>query len=224
MTPPPFTADDAERAHAVWGANCGPGSLAAIMGMTLDDVRPHLLGFDAKRYTTPSMMNDALRSIGRPWKKIGAAWPGYGLVRVQWEGPWTDPGVPMVARYRYTHWIGAEPSAFSISTVLPMVPAGAPSRIGLRRLFLGFLRVIRAQPANGTLPTLSKSERGNEVYNSLQFLGWSNLDVVCWTIYCFSLHATFVLRKRCPPLQSPFTLPFAYGLPNIQRKSVMKLR
>ena len=108
MTPPPFTADDAERAHAVWGANCGPGSLAAIMGMTLDDVRPHLLGFDAKRYTNPSMMNDALRSIGRPWKKIGAAWPGYGLVRVQWEGPWTDPGVPMVARYRYTHWIGAE--------------------------------------------------------------------------------------------------------------------
>ena len=114
MTPPPFTADDAERAHAVWGANCGPGALAAIMGMTLDDVRPHLLGFDAKRYTNPSMMNDALRSIGRPWKKIGAAWPGYGLVRVQWEGPWTDPGVPMVARYRYTHWIGAETGRNSI--------------------------------------------------------------------------------------------------------------
>ena len=64
-------------------------------------------GFDAKRYTNPTMMNDVLRAIGVPWRKIGAAWPQYGLVRVQWEGPWTEPGVPMPARYRYTHWIGA---------------------------------------------------------------------------------------------------------------------
>jgi hypothetical protein len=55
----------------------------------------------------PSMMNAVLRRIGRPWRKIGATWPDYGLVRVQWEGPWTKPGVPKRARYRYTHWIGA---------------------------------------------------------------------------------------------------------------------
>lgn len=109
MTPETrFTAADADRAHAEWGANCGPGALAAIMGMTLDEVRPHMIGFEAKRYTNPSMMNEALRSIGRPWRKIGANWPAYGLVRVQWEGPWTKPGVPMVARYRWTHWIGAD--------------------------------------------------------------------------------------------------------------------
>ena len=108
MTPETkFSRDDADRAHAEWGANCGPGALAAIMGMTLDEVRAHLIGFDAKRYTNPSMMNAALRSIGRPWRKIGADWPSYGLVRVQWEGPWTNPGVPHRARYRFTHWIGA---------------------------------------------------------------------------------------------------------------------
>ena len=108
MLPTRFTADDADRAHADWGANCGPGALAAIMGMTLDEVRPHLIGFDQKHYTNPTMMNDALRRIGKPWQKIGANWPQYGLVRVQWEGPWTQPGVPMRVRYRYTHWIGAE--------------------------------------------------------------------------------------------------------------------
>lgn len=111
MIPTRFTAEDAARAYDEWGANCGPGALAAIMGMTLDEVRPHIPGFDEKHYTNPTMMNAALRSIGKRWAKIGVAWPRYGLVRVQWEGPWTGPDVPMRARYRYTHWIGAEIAA-----------------------------------------------------------------------------------------------------------------
>lgn len=103
---PRFTPDDADRAYEEWGCNCGPGALAAIMGMTLDDVRPHLIGFDAKHYTNPTMMFDALKSIGRRWWKVGTEWPAYGLARLQWEGPWTEPGVPMRVRYRYTHWVG----------------------------------------------------------------------------------------------------------------------
>lgn len=105
-----FTFEDANRAYEDWGANCGPGALAAIMDMTLDEVRPHMGDFEDKHYTNPMLMNAALRSIGRQWKKICAIWPNYGLVRVQWEGPWTSPGVPMRARYRYTHWIGAHTS------------------------------------------------------------------------------------------------------------------
>ena len=36
----PFTEEDAYRAYNEWGANCGPGAVAAIMGMSLDEVRP----------------------------------------------------------------------------------------------------------------------------------------------------------------------------------------
>jgi len=115
---PRFTQKDAERAFDEWGANCGPGALAAIMEMNLDEVRMHMGNFEAKHYTNPSLMIAALRSVGAVFKvlKLGdktagalctfVGLPNYGLARIQWEGPWTKPGVPIRARYRYTHWIG----------------------------------------------------------------------------------------------------------------------
>jgi hypothetical protein len=107
MMLPRFTAEDAHRAWEAWGCNCGPTALAVVTGMTLDEVRPHLDGFDARRYTNPTMMFGALKSIGVQHWRIGAQWPAFGLARIQWEGPWTRPGVPMRARYRYTHWVGS---------------------------------------------------------------------------------------------------------------------
>lgn len=112
VKPPRFTQDDAARAHAEWGANCGPGALAAIMGMTLNDVRPHMGDFEAKGYTNPTLMIESLRRLGARFSVRGgdlgrSNWPRFGLARIQWEGPWTRPGVPMRARYRYTHWVGA---------------------------------------------------------------------------------------------------------------------
>jgi len=117
MIPVRFTQDDANRAHDEWGANCGPGALAAIMGMTLDEARPRLIGFDAKGYTNPTMMFDALKSVSADFavrrfpdgRYCDLDWPLFGLARIQWEGPWTNPGVPMRARYRYTHWVVIAP-------------------------------------------------------------------------------------------------------------------
>jgi hypothetical protein len=106
---PPFTHADADRAYDEWGANCGPGAIAAICGLTLDELRPFMegVGFAGKRYTNPSMMFEVLRRLRVVWRKAELKWPNYGLVRVQWEGRWTNPGVPARARYRYTHWVGA---------------------------------------------------------------------------------------------------------------------
>lgn len=109
---PRFTPDEAQHAHDTWGMNCGPAAVAAICNLALDDLRPHLGDFEAKRYTNPTLMWSILRSVGARWAltKPARQWPRYGLARIQWEGPWTKPGVPARAAYRYTHWVGADAS------------------------------------------------------------------------------------------------------------------
>jgi hypothetical protein len=107
-----FTLADAERANDEWGANCGPGALAAILDITLDEVRPLMGDFEKKHYTNPTLMFDSLLRAGRRFSYRGGdlgteGWPIYGLARIQWEGPWTKPGVPPRAAYRHTHWVGA---------------------------------------------------------------------------------------------------------------------
>lgn len=100
-----FSLADAERAHDIWGCNCGPAALAAVAGRTLDDIRPIMGDFERKRYTNPTLMFESLTRAGLTWRKVSDR-PAYGLCRVQWEGPWTRPNVPLRARYRHTHWIG----------------------------------------------------------------------------------------------------------------------
>lgn len=109
MIRPRFTQEDAARAHEEWGANCGPGALAAICGLTLDELRPHMGEFERKRYTNPSLMWQILNRLGYRWHKLKRplTWPQWGLVRIQWHGPWLEPGVPVAAAYRHTHWVGA---------------------------------------------------------------------------------------------------------------------
>lgn len=102
-----FTLADAEAANDAWGCNCGPAALAAVTGMTLDQIRPLMGDFERKRYTNPTLMRDCLNRTGRQWWKLEGM-PTYGLLRIQWEGPWTEPGVPPRVAYRHTHWIGID--------------------------------------------------------------------------------------------------------------------
>lgn len=102
-----FTLADAERASDEWGANCGPGALAAVTGRTLDEIRPLMGDFERKHYTNPTLMFECLDRAGVRWRRSKDPMNfRYGLCRVQWEGPWTKPGVPPRVAYRHTHWVG----------------------------------------------------------------------------------------------------------------------
>lgn len=100
-------AKEADAAHDAWGCNCGPGAIAAILNMRLDEVRPLLGDFERKRYTNPTLMWEILNRTGRPWRRCGKDWPVFGLARIQFEGPWTAPGVNPKAAYRMTHWVAS---------------------------------------------------------------------------------------------------------------------
>lgn len=132
-----FTLGDAEVASAVWRFNCGPAALCAILGMAPDELRPHLLDFESKGYTNPTLMANILRGLGVKFRRkyecavgpvdgrpLPTDWPSFGLVRIQWGGPWTAPGVPMRARYRHTHWIGARTHGWPVFDVNALCVGG----------------------------------------------------------------------------------------------------
>src|SRR5713226_7697451 len=91
-----FSRDNAKRANEEWGLNCGPAAIAAILGLSLEALRPHLGDFEKKHYTNPTLMYAILRELGvgftvhnmhrREGFEESPPWPRYGLARVQWEG------------------------------------------------------------------------------------------------------------------------------------------
>ncbi len=102
----PFTEQEANAAYHAWGANCGPNALAVCLNMTLDQIRPHLGDFEVKRYMSPTMMKFAIASVGAVFKNLySTSWPQHGVARIQWCGPWTEPGVNPKWAYRQTHWV-----------------------------------------------------------------------------------------------------------------------
>lgn len=107
-----FTSTDMNRANADWFCTCGPAALAAICGLTLDEVRPFFQpAFPG--WTTPTRMLEALRRSGRKWYQRAVRdvatgnppWPQHGLARIQWHGTWTANGNQRWS-YVHTHWVG----------------------------------------------------------------------------------------------------------------------
>lgn len=114
MLPKPirFGIDDAQHAVDTWGFNCGPGAICAVLDLTPIEVLPLMGDFERKGYTDPKLMVEVLARAGATFTQVYRSdepkdFPPvrFGLVRVQWGGPWTKPGVPMIARQRHTHWV-----------------------------------------------------------------------------------------------------------------------
>lgn len=103
--PAPADLDDAAEA---WGANCGPASLAALLGRSLALTRPLVAssGFESRGYMNPTHMKAALsvaeEVLGfRPARGDAERWPVTGLAFIQFGGPWRN----VYEAYRHTHWI-----------------------------------------------------------------------------------------------------------------------
>jgi len=100
-----YTPPDVEDAVAAYGATCGPAALAAIVERPLMTLRGLFRGFPRKPWVNPTDMMAALDRLGIPIENRKRAWPTYGLAFVQWDGPWTAPGVPVSVAYKHTHWV-----------------------------------------------------------------------------------------------------------------------
>jgi hypothetical protein len=111
-----FTEEDARAAHDAWGCNCGPTALAFALQTTLEVVRPAIPDFEARGYTSPTMMRAALGTLDRGFDAVrspavedmhrfpfATEWTPRALVRVAWSGPWDG----MRWAGRASHWIVA---------------------------------------------------------------------------------------------------------------------
>jgi len=113
--PTAFDIEDATRLCRSVGANCGPGALAGVTGISLDAAVAILPGFVSKGYTTETMLRCGLDRLGLRWTAPSIAfddygiqrcgWPRYGLARVQWDGPWMRHA-RVFDRLPHSHWIG----------------------------------------------------------------------------------------------------------------------
>ena len=111
-----FSSEDVDRAIKEWGFNCGPGALCAVLSLTPDELRPFLGDFEKKGYTNPTLMLETLSRCGARYERVyrgdvavyfpsGIPLLDLAVMRIQWSGRWTRPGVPMRVRYRHTHWV-----------------------------------------------------------------------------------------------------------------------
>ena len=126
-----FSLDDANKAGETWRFNCGPGALCAVLNLTPDELRPMMGDFEQKGYTNPTLMLDVLKRAGVQYRQTyrsdepkGFPMLKHGLVRVQWGGPWTKPGVPFAARYRQTHWVAMREDSREVFDINAMCTGG----------------------------------------------------------------------------------------------------
>jgi hypothetical protein len=104
-----YSEAQSDEAHRLWKASCGHHSIAAACGVTLDLIRQHVPHH--KGWMNPTNVSATLDSLGVAVEltkgHVLRGRQGFcqGINRIQFEGPWLDPGKPAAAAYRYTHYV-----------------------------------------------------------------------------------------------------------------------
>lgn len=116
-----FSLEDQQRAYDEFGANCGPGAVAGVCGYTPGEVLNVMPEFERRRSTTEIMLTAALDGLGVIWEERTPDLVSYGILRVQWHGPWLDDADPY-EKMRHSHWVGISklsdrPQVFDINAI-----------------------------------------------------------------------------------------------------------
>src|SRR6478735_9286013 len=103
---------DIGKAHQLFGATCGPCSLAAAVRRDVCELREAFPTFPEKQFTNLPMMVQAIRSLGLQGRRT-MKWPKHGLALV--SGP---------ERYHSRHWLAVHHDfvyEVSLETWLPLL-------------------------------------------------------------------------------------------------------
>ena len=90
-------------ANALYQANCGPASFAAVLGTYITQIMQFFTHFPLQPHTNIPQMRGALRDAGVLYDDAGDSWPTDGLCLIQIDGPWNRS--PWAA-CRFRHWVG----------------------------------------------------------------------------------------------------------------------
>ncbi len=102
----PQVPPDIAQCEREFRSTCGPVSLAALFGTTVIEVMRFFPEFPQRDYVTQADMMYALHCCGaQPADDLSTTLPADGVALIQITGPWTQPGTPIRAQLRYTHWI-----------------------------------------------------------------------------------------------------------------------
>lgn len=109
-----YVPQDLSIAEVVFGANCGPASLAACLSQEVSDIMRYLPHFEDenRRYTNLTAMKAALKAAAVKFEVTKCTLPSKGLALIQWTGPWTEKQFFSRWSLLYTHWIAVDGQMF----------------------------------------------------------------------------------------------------------------
>ena len=97
-------------ANRMFGANCGPGALAASLSLETLNVMQFFPHFPERPFTSVVHMRAAFARC-RLQTLEGRDLPKYGVALLQFEGAWTDTATKPIWIARYRHWIAVRGQA-----------------------------------------------------------------------------------------------------------------